>query len=505
MSVHNFNTPSRQSSKGIIVIFGVSIYKIIKATFIAIAAFAIQVFRSDKASSIPTFYIVLGAAAFVLFFLIISILKFLNFKFHVNDSAFVLQSGIINKEEISINKNKIQNVYIKQNLLQQIINVVSLSVETAGDDKTEVEIKALDRPKALQLKELLLRAELSQEVSEGVLEQGTERTDSEKPAFFKASIKLLFLEGISENHFKSFVLILAFIFGIYQDLKDFFNQLDTSSQFSKWFDLDAESLMGILLFNVVIVFILIVVSFLFSLITTVIQNFDLTVTQKTDGFEISKGLFNKISLSLKTSRIQTTSIVTNRFKKALGLYQLRFTQAMVNKKQRQKFSIIGLRIDNLNAFISEILPSVFQNNQKNRPDRYLMYRVYYVFIIPLILINILFYFTTSIYFLLNIPIVLLIVLNAIYRYKKAYYSFDERYITVGGGNFISTVTTLTENHKIQAITVSQNIFQKRRGLGSLNLYTAGKAVEIPHIDLKTAYNLKNYFLYKVQFEDKDWM
>lgn len=501
MSVHNFNTPSRQSAKGIIVIFGVSIYKIIKATFIAIAAFAIQIFRSEKASSIPTSYIVLGVSAFILFFLVLSILKYLNFKFHVNDSAFVLQSGIINKEEISINKNKIQNVYIKQNLLQQIINVVSLSVETAGDDKTEVEIKALHRPKALQLKELLLSVELPEDVSEEV----TVITDSEKPVFFKASMKLLFLEGISENHFKSFVLILAFIFGIYQDLKDFFNQLDTSSQFSKWFDLDAESFMGILLFNVVIVFILIVVAFLFSLITTVIQNFDLTVTQKTDGFEISKGLFNKISLSLKTSRIQTTSIVTNRFKKALGLYQLRFTQAMVNKKQRQKFSIIGLKIDNLNAFISEILPSVFQNSQKNRPDRYLMYRVYYIVIIPLIIINVLFYFATPIYFLFNIPIVLLIVLNAIYRYKKAYYSFDTNYITVGSGNFISTVTTLLEAHKIQAITVSQNVFQKRRDLGSLNLYTAGKAVKIPHIDLKTAYNLKNYFLYKVQFEDKDWM
>ncbi|MEN8884933.1 MAG: PH domain-containing protein [Winogradskyella sp.] len=33
-----------------------------------------------------------------------------------------------NKEEISVSTSKIQNVYIKQNVLQQIINVVSLSI-----------------------------------------------------------------------------------------------------------------------------------------------------------------------------------------------------------------------------------------------------------------------------------------------------------------------------------------------------------------------------------------
>lgn len=498
MSDYNFLQPSRQSAKGIIVIFGYSLYKVIKATIIVILAFFVKYFQSDKSGFFTSPKVFLFVGAFLVFFLILSVLKYLNFKFYLSDSAFVLRKGIVTKEEISINKTKIQNVYIKQNLLQQIINVVSLSIETAGDDKTEIEIKALEKSKALALKAELLRFENNTATTEKI----TELTNT---IFFKASIKQLLLEGISENHIKSFLLISAFIMGIYSDLKDVLKQLKISSRFNKLFQLDEQSLMSILFFNLSVVLILIVFSFLFSLIRTVIQNFDLIVIRKPDGFEISKGLFNKLSLSLKTSRIQTVTIATNRFKKALGLFQLVFTQAMINKKQRQKFKIVGLKKEKIDALITELFPKVFDNFIKNKPNKYIIYRVFYICIIPITLLNIVFYYATPIYFVLNIPIILVVILNAIYRYKKMYFGIDDNYMVVCGGNFINTITTIAEINKIQAVTYSQTIFQKHRNLASIHFFTAGKALKIPHVNVEKAKNIKNYLLFKVESSAKDWM
>ena len=48
MSAHNFDTPSRQSAKGIIVILGVSAYKFIRATIILVIAGSIQTFKNRE-------------------------------------------------------------------------------------------------------------------------------------------------------------------------------------------------------------------------------------------------------------------------------------------------------------------------------------------------------------------------------------------------------------------------------------------------------------------------
>ncbi len=141
---------------------------------------------------------------------IIAVLKYLNFKFHLSKDDFHLSTGIINKDNTIIPKSKIQNVYIKQNFLQQLINVVSVKIETAGDKKSEIEISALDKPMALLLKkELFTKEKIENAPTEDV---------EERNVFFKASPKRLILEGLSQNHLKSFAVIASFIFGAAVDL-----------------------------------------------------------------------------------------------------------------------------------------------------------------------------------------------------------------------------------------------------------------------------------------------
>lgn len=250
---------------------------------------------------------------------------------------------------------------------------------------------------------------------------------------------------------------------------------------------------------------MLVLAFLFSLIKTLIQNYNLTVTQKFDGLEITKGLLNKMSLRLAASRIQTTTISTNRFKRALGLHQLTFTQAMVNKKQRQKFKIIALSKRKVNELLERFYPLNMANFVMYRSDTYLIYRLVIISMIPILLLNIVFVFLPNSFFLINIPLLIAIGLNVYFIYKKKYYSIDDRYIIVGGGALITTTTSFMEITNTQAVSIEQNIFQKKKNLASLKVHSASKHLEIPHINFKTAQNIKNYLLYKVESEDKDWM
>jgi putative membrane protein len=497
MSAFNFSSPSRQSAKGIVVILAVSIYKVVKATIILIIAFFFKYFQSQNSIDFTNPIVLSSIFGLLLLFLVLAILKYRNFMFHVNDAYFILKKGIINKEEVSVAKGKIQNVYIKQNILQQLINVVSLSIETAGDDKTEIEITALSRDKAAALKQLLLSG------GQPILDD--QKTETDSPIYYKASLRRILLEGVSENHIKSFVLIFGFIIGGYNDLKEFIEQLSISHEVSNWFSLDNESFIGLLIFNAAIVVLLLFLSFMLSLVKILVQNFNLTVTRSKNGLEISKGLFNKISLGLIASRIQTTTVSTNRLKRSLGLYQLAFTQAMVNKKQRQKFNIIGLSKAQINELLNQFYPNILSNNTRHKPEIYFVYRILLISVIPLMLINTGVFFLPKLFFLLNIPILLFLALCIYFVYKKKYYSIDEQYIIVGGGGLIDRTTSYLEISKLQAVSIHQTIFQKRRGLASVKLFSASKSLSIPHIVIANARNIKNYLLFKVESENKDWM
>ena len=496
--MNDFNTPTRQSAKGILVIFGISVYKLIKQAIVVVSLFLLKYLSSDKDSFVLSSKFLLITILFIAFLFLLAILKYRSFKFYLSESNFILNKGIINKEEISIPKYKIQNVLIKQNLIQQIIDVVSVAIETAGDDSTEIEIKALSKEDANHLKQLLL-SDRSQ------VETETTKTKTDTNIYFKVSIRKLLLEGITENHFKSFMLILFFIVGLYNDVKEFVKSFGLWEKLDGYFQLSESGIIGFVLFNLSLVLILLAFAFLVSLVKTVIENFNLRVLQGSKGLEINKGLFNKVSVALMASRIQNTTLKTNRLKQTLGLYQLSFTQAMLNKKQGKNFKIIGLGKEKANDLVLKFYPELFKDTNKLKPNRYFVFKEGIAYGLLIGLCNLIFAFATPKAFLLNIPIVVLSAMAMYYGYKKAYFIISDRYLTIGSGRFIETKTDFLELHKIQAVSLSQTLFQKRRGLASVKVFSASKALEIPHIKLTLANTINNYLLYKVESSDKSWM
>ena len=359
MQTTDFSQPIRQSAKGIIVIFAFNLLKFFKKFLVFFIAFGIQVIRKKSFGGVTPTMMYLGLIAILVLLLIIAILKYLNFKFHLSKDDFHLATGIINKDNTIIPKSKIQNVYIKQNFLQQLINVVSVKIETAGDKKSEIEISALDKPTALLLKKkLFTKATIENEQNEYI-------DDTE--VFFKVTPKRLLLEGLSQNHFKSFLLIFTFAFGLYNEFKDFLEALELEKHIDDFVKLDEHTILNLIITNAIIVVVVILISFLFSVVKTFIINFNLEVVEHQKTIEINKGLFNKVSLSLTPSRIQNLVITTNRVKQYFNLHSLSVKQAMVNVKQQKNFKIVVLEKEQLNYLINKLLITYNSEGELGKP------------------------------------------------------------------------------------------------------------------------------------------
>ena len=90
----NFSEFSKQSPKGIIVLYFKQIYTTLKLFWILLF-FAIKDF--SKFSKIGENYIYLGILVVLLFFLIRAFLIYKNFLFKIDNNHFILQQGIISK------------------------------------------------------------------------------------------------------------------------------------------------------------------------------------------------------------------------------------------------------------------------------------------------------------------------------------------------------------------------------------------------------------------------
>ncbi len=496
----NFSKPTRQSTKGIIVIFAFNTIKFVKRYAVLLLPFGVSLIQQKSFARITPLIMVLTLVCLVLVLLISAVLKYINFKFHLSQDDFYLASGIINKNVTVIPKSKIQNVYIKENFLQQLIQVVSLKIETAGDTISEIEINALDKPTALLLKkELYNKAHVQYE--ETIPKEKTEKHN----VFFKVTAKRLLLEGLSQNHFKSFLLIILFIFGLYNEFKEFLEVLELEKQLNGFINLEKNDFLNHVITNVIIVIGVIFLSFLFSVVKTFIVNFNLEVVENSKAIEINKGLFNKLSLSLTPSRIQNLVITTNRVKQYLGLHSLAVKQAMSSAKQQRNFQIVALEKEQLSVLLSKLLPNYIREGNIEKPQPYFMLISALKIVVFSVLLNSLAVFLFgNVMLWINIIYMPLAILYVYYAYKKAYYIISQNFITVGSG-VVDTVTNIIETHKIQGVILKQTVFQQRRNIASVVIITASKAVTIPYISKSKALFVYNFLLYKVESQKKDWM
>lgn len=493
MKVYNFEAPALQSGKGIVIIFLENAYKFIKVWFPVFLVGSIGLFSKDNYLISYKDYIVIGLIFIVVAISLGAILKYFTFKFHVYNGYFILHKGVFQKEEITIPKTKIQNIHIKQNFMQQILDVVALNIETAGDDKTEIEIKALSKPLAMALKEALLI-----NYKGDVLE--IDKNEEVDTVYFKITPKQLFLEGISENHFRSFLIVLALLSGVYDTVKDVLALSQIAS-----YNVDSSYLLNTILFNSFLIGLLLLLAFLYSILRIFTFNFNLKVSNTNSGLEISKGLFNKVSLHIQKNKIQNIRLQTNRFKKYLGLYSLRFSQIMESKKQREYLVIIALNAMQATQLVDKFYKGFSENFQPKKPEFYFKRVLALQFTIPIIIINGLLLLGSPYLLLLNMPLISLIIWNINQTYKKSYYSIDKHYFIKGSGNLIDTNTDYLELKSIQSVENKQTIFQKRRQLTSVVVYSATNKLTIPHIKVEIANQIVNYLLFKIETQDKNWM
>lgn len=496
----DFRSPQRQSR----VAIGIILIKFIKGTIKGFWPILLSLFIGRKAGS--TFqdvigYVVLGFAAFNL---IGSVLTYFRFYFHLENNSIVIDKGILRRTKTNIPFERIQTINFTQNILHQLFNVVGVEIDTAGAGKAEISIDALNKEDANALREYILAEKEQLTANNAPASDLVEPAEKEAPQLLLQLKPIDLLKvGISQNHLRSMGIIFVFVFSTINEITDNISDI-VADQFTQYEGYLINNTLFVFLTSAILV---IIIAFLFSLISTLLQYFDLKLWISKKGLKLVRGLLNREEISINTHKVQLVSWSTNPIRRLFKIYTLQIAQASSSEVnvQKSKINVPGSYKHQIAQVIKMVFPTEYSGNeQKHALSKLVKQRIIlFLGVIPSLLGLSTWYWSgiECLYFLIALPFSMTI---AYLYYKKNSYEINDELIRSNSG-IVGTEHLLTQIHKVQVVKISQSIYQRRKKLASLKLYTAAGEMSIPFITISEALAIENFVLYRVETDKREWM
>jgi putative membrane protein len=492
--------PQRQSHKAVLLIL-LKYFRIIVRQMWPILLIVLINPTSGKGIIITVI-----AFAIALISLIYSLVAYTRYYFFIENNELCVRSGVFRKTVLNVPFDRIQSIDFKRNLVHQFLNVVSVQVDTAGSKGNELELDAIELGRAEELREFVLAYKQARKT---VPMEGTDSVPP-IPVIQEAPELILSLSpqdlmkiGVSENHLRTAAIIFAFFLGMADDIDqllgwDVYGQLENTTTAMSLFGLFA-TLVAIPLF--------ILVSFTYTLIRTVLRYYGLKFWREGKSFKVASGLFTRHEKSIQKSKIQVIHWVTSPLKKIFSIYQLNIYQAAnVDQNQHKSLVIPGCYKEQVDHTLDNIVPefknAVFTSHRMHPAIVWLM--VFILGFIPAVLFGLMAWYNEGMMqWLLTLVFPLAIWMGYLYQQKRKLKIHPDFIVSEGG--IFGNAFKLIEIYKIQSVQIHSSPMQRRRGLTSLHVYTAGGEIAFPYLNERIARQARDYILYRVEKEEKSWM
>jgi putative membrane protein len=486
-----WHVPQRQSPAAIFILILKSAVDLLKGIWPFVL---IYIFRDKKQGAVLVFVSIL--LGFIILTIVGALIRYWFYKFHVDKDNLVIQSGWLKKKMLTVPLKNILAVHLEQSVWQRVLQVVRLSIDSAGSEKTEVKIDALSVKKAEQLKALLLSTVGS--ISE---EQTEEKIERNKETRLAAGDLLKF--SLTSNHLETFLIIISLSMNLLDDIKDAFNIDSWGIMESYAMKMASQTAMAVTILVVAVA----LISIVFSIIRTVLKFYDYTIEEMPQGWKVSFGLTNQQQKIIPSNKIQILTWRANWLRRKINFWIV--TVQSIGASKLKPKEQIQIPITSLNRVFS--LVPIYQNSPVFEiseglgiePD-YWKRRTLTVGITVTALLS------GSLYFAVGFGAlwVFLLILYFAWYFRKWYQVFRWQ-INAEGLQMYSGVWgrkyTLLTWKKVQQIEVDQSPYQRTHQLANVIFRTAGGLVKLPFVTLSTATYLANLALYYVESRDDNWM
>ena len=424
-----------------------------------------------------------------------SIFQYFSYRYRVLDNELVVRSGVFQKTVRHIPFSRIQNVSITQNVLHRIFNVAEVKLEAAGGVTPEAQMRVLSLKDAQELEELI-RSHVNIVSTASTASTGEISASSNTEVLHQLAIIDVVKLGLINN--RGMVVIGAAVGVSFQsgnDLMGNFIKAGVNYMFG-WSDslhLGASATVISIAFAVIVFLLLVRI---FSVVLALLQYYDFSLSQLGRRLTVQRGLLSRLRSSLPQRRIQAYGLFEGWLHRRFKRRSLKVDSAAgvaVNEESKSPLrDLVPLATPaEMDSLIARFLGSeqwpihTWQSLHRDTWKREFIMPALFVLLAGMAAT--IFYSVYAALIFLFIPVLLL---RAKVWSAHAAFAHTEHLIAVREG-WLSREWRFAEISKLQGLSLREGILDRRYGMASLYLDTAGatsmsSAFRIPYLSREQA-------------------
>lgn len=415
-----------------------------------------------------------------------ALFRYFTVRYTIADGAFVLRSGLVFRQVRTIPLERIQNINLKRNVIQRLLRVATLQIETASGAGAEAELAVVGDAEAERLAEAL----------QGVVAARIS-PEEDRDLVYSATPSQLFVAGATQNRAGHIVL---FFLGLLQYVDDFARSV--YRQFSRFSDPvihNMTSVNSIVVIGTVALILLLIVGWIFSVVGSFVADWNFTLRADRGLLRLRHGMFTQLESALPARRVQALRFDAPILQRRLGYCQIYAESAGSYQDKAAggsaKLCPLLERVD-AQTLGRLVFPTLAMDEVAWRQVSPMTMRrgffrsmLVWAFFLGAGAVG-----WNSWLWLALLPAALHAQWLGRWRYRILGYAHEDGFLYVRQGVWRRRLVAVPED-RIQAATVTQNPFQRRWGLADLNVVTAGAThhakVEVVDLPTEEAYRLQD--------------
>ncbi|MFN2373034.1 MAG: PH domain-containing protein [Cyclonatronaceae bacterium] len=416
------------------------------------------------------------ALAFIAFLFIGGVVRWYRFTYRVEDDELRIEHGLLVRRKKYIPKERIQVIDVRSGIIQRMFGLVSLTVQTAGDNRSGAEINALTLEDANLLKELLNG---DKKTAGGGEETGMEVLPPDEAWVLQP--RHLFIAATTAGSFGIALSVIGTIFSQVQQSID----EEEMAEYMERFILSAGQ------FWVTIIAGLVIAAWLLSFFGTLIRFYNFRLIKQHQGLVVKSGLFEQKTVSIPFHRIQAVRVVEGILRQPFGYATIYLESAGYGDEAGNRSTIIAplMKKRDVQDFIAQMLPEFDVSTGAITPPKRSRFRFIFRGVRPILLflvIPALIFLDLAWYPLLLLPFGVWL---GIRRYRDSAAGIFDQTVVIRSRSLALT-TAILRKHRIQAADLIANPFQRRLDLASFTATVAsgdgGQPFTVQDLDRETA-------------------
>lgn len=419
-----------------------------------------------------------------------------RYRYTFTDDTFDIESGVLNRREREIPYGRVQNVDISRNVIQRLLSLSAINIETAGGGSTEAAIRYVTADAATTIQDEIRRRKRGDDqrrrtgpqsvddTTGNTADTDSEATDNaatrefdepEEELLFEISPSELALAGILSFDPR----VPGLLFAVFTGSIPFISPVVPEPAAVATTGLDPTVVLFVM--GVVLLVGLVVLSWVVGAISAVVNYWGFRLTRSETELRYERGLLQRYSGTIPFEKIQTLTISDNPLKRRAGYATLAvetagYAPGQANERGSEAAVPIAGR-DRIRRLATEI--DGCETGAFNRPPKRIRRRYLARYLLALTSLTALLYAgsvvveaATGIPWYLPLAGVIAAPIAAHYKWLHRGYRLEADHFVTRNGVWNRGIKRVAY-HRLQTVIDSRTLFQRRWRVATVIADTAG--------------------------------